>query len=93
MTNQNIASIENYLRTISSELYFSVLMTASRKMYGKSYFSLGVGERAALDQIVYVQISSTYQAMTPENILSLLAQIKQPPGPVGFGAPHSEKNS
>ena len=38
----------NMMRMICGTLYFSASMQASREMYGRSYFSLGVGERAAV---------------------------------------------
>jgi hypothetical protein len=56
----------NVLRTIAAELYFLVGMTAAREMYGKSYFALGVIEKAAVDQAVLGGVASNYQAITPE---------------------------
>jgi hypothetical protein len=42
----------NLLRWISAELYFLLGMQAAREMFGKSYFSLGAGERIAVDNAV-----------------------------------------
>jgi hypothetical protein len=52
------------------DLYFSASMQASREMYGKSYFSLGAGERAALDQMVLASVASNFQNVTPEKLAS-----------------------
>ncbi len=54
------------LKLVASELYFLTGMTASREMYGKSYFSLGVAEKAAVDQAVWTQISGNLAAITPQ---------------------------
>jgi hypothetical protein len=60
----------NMMRMICGTLYFSASMQASREMYGKSYFSLGVGERAALDQMVLASVASNFQNVTPEKLAS-----------------------
>ena len=54
------------LRMIAAELLFSVGMQAAREMHGKSYFALGQVEKAAIDQLVQMQIGANYQAITPE---------------------------
>ena len=54
------------VKLVASELYFLVGMTAAREMYGKSYFSLGVTEKAALDQLVWTHISGNLAALTPQ---------------------------
>jgi hypothetical protein len=41
---------ENLLRAIAAELHLLNGMTAAREMFGKSYFSLGAGEQAAVNQ-------------------------------------------
>ena len=38
----------NVLKLISAEIYALLGLSAAREMYGKSYFSLGVGEKAAV---------------------------------------------
>jgi len=50
----------NLLKLIAAQVYFLVGMFASREMYGKSYFSLGVGEKAALDQAVFAGVAGNY---------------------------------
>ena len=72
----------NILRLIASEFYFSLGMTAAREMFGKSYFALGVGEKAAVDQAVFLGVSANYQGITPE----LLGQ-KAIAQTLGFQAP------
>ena len=56
----------NLLRMIAAELYFLVGLSASREMYGKSYFSLGVVERAAIDQAVWQQVNANLEGMKAE---------------------------
>jgi deoxyxylulose-5-phosphate synthase len=41
---------DNLLRAIAAELHFLNGMTAAREMFGKSYFSLGLSEKIAVDQ-------------------------------------------
>jgi hypothetical protein len=54
------------LKLVASELYFLTALTASREMYGKSYFSLGVAEKQAVDSAILSQISGNFHAITPE---------------------------
>ena len=54
------------IKLVAAELYFLTGMTAAREMYGKSYFSLGVTEKAAVDQLVWSQISGNLAAITPQ---------------------------
>lgn len=69
-------------KLVAAELYFLTGMTAAREMYGKSYFSLGVAEKAAVDQAVWTQISGNLAAITPQIF------AKQIPGPkAGFEIP------
>jgi hypothetical protein len=60
----------NMMRMICGTLYFSASMQASREMYGRSYFSLGVGERAALDQVVLASVASNFLNVTAEKLAS-----------------------
>ncbi|HEY4776873.1 MAG TPA: hypothetical protein VIH56_04370 [Candidatus Acidoferrales bacterium] len=77
------ASFEtNLLKMLAAELYFLSAMTASREMYGKSYFSLGVAEKTTLDGVVWQNVSANLQAITPDLIKP---QIDQKP--VGFQNP------
>jgi hypothetical protein len=55
----------NLLKFISAELYFLAGLSASREMYGKSYFALGVGEKVAVDQAVNSQIFGNLATITP----------------------------
>lgn len=57
---------QNLTRLACAELWTLVAMSASREMYGKSYFSLGAGEKAALDQTVLNSISGNYYTLIPE---------------------------
>ncbi len=77
----------NLLRMIAAELYFSLGIQAAREMYGKSYFSLGVGEKAAVDQAVLAAVGGNYQAMTPD---FLTGPATKPP--VGFQTPTPSGN-
>jgi hypothetical protein len=55
----------NLLKLISAEVYFVAGLIASREMYAKSYFSLGIAEKAAVDQAVWTQISGNLAQLTP----------------------------
>jgi len=72
----------NLLRVIAAEMLFSLGLQAAREMYGKSYFALGLGERAAVDQAVIGAIGGNYQALTPEFLKG-----QMPKQPVGFQPP------
>lgn len=72
----------NLMRMIAAELYFSLAMQASRELYGKNYFSLGVAEKALVDQLVRSSVAANYQAITPE-----LLTGQTTPQAVGFQAP------
>jgi hypothetical protein len=69
----------NLLKMVAAELYFLSAMTASREMYGKSYFSLGVAEKTTLDGVVWQNVSANLQGITPDLIKSQTDQK-----PVGF---------
>jgi hypothetical protein len=68
----------NLLRVVAAELYLSLGLQVAREMYGKSYFALGIGEKAAVDQTVFAQVGANYQAMTPEFLKN--QGVKQPVG-------------
>jgi len=72
----------NLLKTVVAELYFSLGMQAAREMYGKSYFSLGVAEKVALDQMVQNSVNANFQALKPDLPMFQTAQK-----PVGFQNP------
>jgi hypothetical protein len=73
---------DNLLRAIAAELHFLNGMTAAREMFAKSYFSLGLSEKIAVDQAVLGMVAANYQILTAE---SLAAQQSQQP--MGFRAP------
>jgi hypothetical protein len=74
---------DNLMRAVAAELHFLNGMTAAREMFGKSYFSLGVSEKIAVDQAVLGMVAANYQSLTAE---SLAAQAS--PQQAGFGTPH-----
>ena len=74
----------NLLKMIAAEFYFSLGMTAAREMYGKSYFSLGFLEKAAVDQAVFAGVGANYQGITPEFLKGATLDAK-----VGFRPPTS----
>jgi hypothetical protein len=76
------------LKWIAAELYFLAGMNASREMYGKSYFSLGVAEKQAVDGAVWTQISGNFQQITPQ----LLGEQPEVPK-VGFHPPGAQEQS
>jgi hypothetical protein len=69
----------NLLRMICAQLFFSLALSASRELYGKSYFSLGVAEKLAIDQMIWQQVSTNYQGLTPQAL-----RIPTDQKPVGF---------
>jgi hypothetical protein len=70
----------NLLRLIAGELMVSCGLQTSREMYGKGYFSLGAGEKAAVDRTVLNMIADNYNLMTEE----FLNAQKASQNPVGF---------
>ncbi len=74
---------DNLLRAVAAELHLLNRMTAAREMFAKSYFSLGVAEKATLDQTVMSMVAGTYQSFTPS---------RHAQEPVGFRVP-TEKTS
>jgi hypothetical protein len=80
MPTENFST--NLLRLVAAELYFSLGMQAAREMYAKSYFALGIGEKAAVDQAVLAQVGGNYRTLTED---FLKDQAAKPP--VGFQAP------
>jgi hypothetical protein len=73
---------DNLMRVIAAELHLLIGMTAAREMFGKSYFSLGLSEKTAVDQTVFGMIAANFQAITPA---FLAAQQSQQA--MGFGVP------
>jgi hypothetical protein len=56
---------ENLMRMIAAELHLLNVMTVSREMFGRGYFSLGTGEKIAVDQATFANVQGNYQAITP----------------------------
>jgi hypothetical protein len=56
----------NLLRMIAAAGYFQTSLIAAREMFGKSYFSLGVAEKVAVDQALLANIGANYQQITPD---------------------------
>jgi hypothetical protein len=73
---------ENLLRAIAAELHLLNGMTAAREMFGRSYFSLGIGEKTAVDQAVTGMVAGNFQWLTPESLVSQTGQQ-----PMGFRFP------
>jgi hypothetical protein len=74
---------ENLMRALVAELHVLNLQNASRGMFGRGYFSLGIGDKMAVDQVVLALVAGNYGAVTPE----WLAGPQQPQQPAGFGIP------
>ena len=73
---------DNLLRMVAAELHFLNTMTAAHEMYGRGYFSLGVGERQIVDQTAVNTIAA--RDITPQFLAAQQAQR-----PVGFVTPTS----
>lgn len=78
---------QNLLRLICAENFFLASMHASREMYGKSYFSLGVAEKQTVDQMVLSSIAGNFQLLTPQ----WFGAPTQ--GPTGFQPPDNPQES
>jgi hypothetical protein len=72
----------NLLRLLTSQVSLLTGMVAAQQMFGLSYFSLSVAEKAAVDHAVLAAVLGNYQTLTPE----FLAGPK-PPQQAGFGIP------
>jgi hypothetical protein len=72
----------NIIRAQLAVTWFATTLQVSRDLFGKSYLSLSVPERMAVDQMMLGFVSSNFQAITPE---WLAAQQARPP--MGFQAP------
>jgi hypothetical protein len=65
---------------LAGQLHFLLSMTAAREIFAKSYFALGVSEKAAVDQMVSAHVAGNFQHLTPA-----LLSAQQGQQPVGFG--------
>lgn len=72
----------NLMRAIYAQLHFQSGLSAAREMYGKSYFSLGTGEKIAVDQAVLGMVAANYQNTTAESLTGQKVQE-----PMGFRVP------
>lgn len=71
-------SFEVNLHRFNGGCAFSFLVLATaREMFGKSYFSLGQGERAAVETASFALAASGFQTLTPQYFANLQ------PGPQG----------
>jgi hypothetical protein len=73
---------------IAGELMLLAGLRGAREMYGKSYFSLGLGEKTAVDQAVMGMLGSNYNMITAEFLAA-----QKPPNPVGFVPPGQEEKT
>ena len=79
---------ENLLRMIGAGVVSSTALVASREMFGRSYFSLGVAERQILDAAALQMIIGNYHSLTAESLANLGGQQSpQASQEVGFRAP------
>ena len=69
----------NLLKVIAAEHFYLCGLQTAREMFGKSYFSLGVPEKAAVDQTVLALVGANFRDITPE-----LLNAQKPQEPVGF---------
>jgi hypothetical protein len=69
----------NLLRTIAAEMFYLCGLQTAREMFGKGYFSLGVAEKASVDQATLSMIATTFQQLTPEWF-----RDQKPQGTAGF---------
>jgi hypothetical protein len=77
---------ENLMRAVLAELHFLNCVTSAREMFGRSYFSLGLSEKAAVDQAVLGGMAGNYAVVTPEWLAGQQMQ------PVGFVPPATTKS-
>jgi hypothetical protein len=70
----------NLFKMLAAELHFQNAMVAAREMFGRSYFSLGTGEKVAVDQAVFGYVANNYKDITPDFLAG--QETRQP---VGFG--------
>ena len=61
---------ENLLRLIAAQNAFRNALLASSELLGKSYLSLGLAEKFAVDQTVAAALVVNFQAITPEYFAS-----------------------
>jgi hypothetical protein len=69
----------NLLRLLCAQTWSLISLTASRELFGKSYYSLSVAEKQAVDQAALNQIGANYNSMTPEYLKG-----SEPVAQIGF---------
>ena len=69
----------NLLRWNASVAYAHFGLSVAREMFGKSYFSLGIQEKAAVDNAAFGMVAGNYQYLTSQNLTTPAV-----PSPVGF---------
>lgn len=84
MTDETFS--ENLLRALVAEVHFLNCVTAGREMFGRSYFSLGPTEKAAVDQAVLGGVGGNYIGVTREWLTG-----QQQSQPFGFVPPVTER--
>src|SRR5215467_4179485 len=80
--------LTNITRMIAAELFAMLNLQIAREMFGKSYFSLGAGEKTVVDQHAFALLSANYQSVTPENL-----KKQTVPGQAGTLIPFSNPRS
>ena len=70
----------------ASSAFGLLVLSVSREMFGKSWFSLGIGEKAAVEQAAFGLVSSGCQILTPQYLASLKPGASTQT-PVGFQPP------
>jgi hypothetical protein len=82
----DIQDAVSLLRVLSAQLALQNSLAVARELFGKSYLSLGHGEKIAVDQAVFGYTAGNYQALTPEFLAD--QQARQPIGfPIQQPAP------
>jgi len=66
-------------KLIAAELFFLLAMHAARDLFEKSYFALGIAEKAAVDQTVQLHVWANYTGLTPD-----ILKAPRAPQPAGF---------
>jgi hypothetical protein len=72
----------NVMRLIAAELHFQSVLSASREMFGRSYFSLGPIEKQSIEQTVIGIVANNFQTLTPEFLAG--QEVREP---MGFRVP------
>ena len=64
----------NLLKAIAAQNYYLCGLQTARELFGKSYFSLGLSEKAAVDQATLAMVGGNYLMLTPEFLSQQKAQ-------------------